>query len=201
MPGREPLAEATGDNGEVRWNRRFGSVRTRPTALATLIALIIGSLALLPEVANAYVYWTDPYANTIGRANLDGTGAKENFITGTSYPRGIAVDASHLYWANSSTGTIGRANLDGSNVNQSFIAGASSPQGVAVDADHIYWSNGQYKIGRANLDGSNVDQNFISDDDILGSGIAVDGGHIYWANQEAGSPAPTSTARTSTSTS
>ena len=69
----------------------------------------------------------------IGRANLDGTGANPNFITGATNPDGLAVDGSHIYWANSGSTTIGRANLDGVGVNQGFIPGAPSPTGVALD--------------------------------------------------------------------
>ena len=49
--------------------------------------------------ANAYVYWTNNN-NTIGRANLNGTGVNRNFIRGGRYPLGVAVDAAHVYWAN-----------------------------------------------------------------------------------------------------
>ena len=79
--------------------------------------------------------------NRIGRANLDGTGVNQSFITGVSSPTGVAVDAGHVYWANVAADTIGRANLDGTGVNQSFITGAGGPCGVAVDAGHIYWAN------------------------------------------------------------
>jgi len=34
----------------------------------------------------AHVYWTNIDANTIGRANLDGTGANQRFITTASSP-------------------------------------------------------------------------------------------------------------------
>ena len=173
------------------------------TTLARLVALSALALVLLPDSANAYVYWSDPFANTIGRANLDGNRAKPSFITGASSPRGIAVDASHLYWANQSTGTIGRADLDGSNVNQDFITGASGPRGIAVDSGHIYWSNGPGAIGRADLDGSNVDQDFIIYEGGIHSppasrlAIATSTGRT-WA---ASSAVPTSTAPTWTSSS
>jgi virginiamycin B lyase len=86
--------------------------------------------------APRHVYWTNLDADTIGRANLDGTGVNQSFITGASDPAGVAVDATHVYWSNAGTdtGTIGRANLDGTGANQSFITGASGPAGVAVDA-------------------------------------------------------------------
>ena len=80
-----------------------------------------------------HLYWTKFNANTIGRANLDGTGADESFITGASGPRGVAADGSHLYWTNLNAGRIGRANLDGTGANQSFITGATFPSGIAVD--------------------------------------------------------------------
>ena len=82
-----------------------------------------------------HLYWTNFNTGTIGRANVDGTGANQGFITGASLPVGVAVDAAHVYWTNVGTGTIGRANLDGTGANQSFITGARDPAGVAVDAD------------------------------------------------------------------
>ena len=77
-----------------------------------------------------HVYWTN-INGTIGRANLDGTGVDQSFITDTS-AIGVAVDADHVYWSDASTGTIGRANLDGTGVDESFITGASTPFAVAV---------------------------------------------------------------------
>ena len=49
-------------------------------------------LALAPR-AEAYVYWANPDEGTIGRANLDGTGVDQSFITGRGPARGVAVDA------------------------------------------------------------------------------------------------------------
>jgi hypothetical protein len=144
-----------------------------------------------------HVYWTDEApTDGIGRANLDGTGIDQQFITGASSPCGVVVDSAHIYWANQGpigTGTtIGRANLDGSNVDQSFISGASDPCGIAVDGSHVYWANlGSGSIGRANLNGTGVDQNFIPTSSPCG--LAVDAGHIYWST--AGQSAPRSLAR------
>ena len=71
---------------------------------------------------------------TIGRANLDGSGIDQNFITGANEPSGMAVDAAHLYWANGGFNAIGRANLDGSGIDQTFIMADNGPEAVAVDA-------------------------------------------------------------------
>jgi sugar lactone lactonase YvrE len=115
-----------------------------------------------------HLYW-DNYSGgsgtTIGRADLDGTGIDESFISGADGPVGVAVDAQHIYWANSNNGTIGRANLDGTDVDQGFITGVGFPEGVAVDAQHIYWASANGTIGRANLDGTGIDESFITTPD------------------------------------
>jgi streptogramin lyase len=134
--------------------------------------------------AARHLYWTnDSDPGTIGRANADGTGVNQSFITGASRPVKVAVDATHVYWTNRGTSTIGRANLDGTGVNQNFITGAAEPRGVAVDAGHVYWTNATGTIGRANLDGTGANQNFITGASFP-FGVAVDAGHVYWTSNE-----------------
>jgi hypothetical protein len=165
-----------------------GPLRTSlaPVLLAALLAL---SLAHASR-AEAFVYWADgpqKPGSTIGRANLDGTGADRRFIRAGfgSPPSWVAVDAEHVYWG-TIDGTIGRANLDGTGVDPSFIAGSGLPSGVAVDAAHIYWANGRIAtpgpagtIGRANLDGTGVAPSFITGPGNP-CGVAVDAAHVYW---------------------
>ena len=182
-PGRP--REPSRGGAFATWAARVGA---GPWRAVLLIAAILVSLAFAAR-ADALVYWADYDNGTIGRANLDGTGLDQSFITSADFPVSVAVDASHIYWANEgllSGTTIGRANLDGTDVDQSFITGANSPGGVAVDASHVYWTNelGD-SIGRANLDGSGVDQSFINAGDFP-CGPAVDASHIYWANALSG---------------
>ena len=97
---------------------------------AGLLALVIASLiswSLAPAArAQGHVYWAwgtsinpfDPAPSGVGRANLDGTGVDQNFITFHGNPIAIAVDDAHVYWLNTDirASTIGRANLDGTGV-------------------------------------------------------------------------------------
>jgi virginiamycin B lyase len=56
---------------------------------------LIGSASIPRGVAvdAGHVYWVNAGTNTIGRANLDGTGANQSFIGGASFPFGVAVGA------------------------------------------------------------------------------------------------------------
>jgi virginiamycin B lyase len=134
-------------------------------------------------VDSQHVYWTSA-SGKIGRANLDGGGANQSFITGGSGNYrlgGVAVDGQHVYWTYPAANTIGRADLDGTNPDRNFITGLNS-YGVTVDAQHIYWTNyPEGTIGRADLDGTNVNMSFIAGANNP-TGVAVDSQHIYWSN-------------------
>jgi hypothetical protein len=182
-------------------------VDVRRRATLALATLVLAALALATR-ADAYVYWTNYDTGTIGRANLDGTGANPSFITGASNPGGVAVDGAHVYWTYFDTDAIGRANLDGTGANPSFIAAPTSPGSqVAVDDAHVYWVSrfgdprtppfgsligipGTGAIGRANLDGTGVDVNFISGISFPAGGVAVDGSHLYWTSYHPDTTAP-----------
>jgi virginiamycin B lyase len=141
----------------------------------------VPSNAVTPSGVPA-LYWTTVGPETIGTANLDGSGFDQNLITGAGTPFAVAVSGQHLYWANGSGGTISEANLDGSDVDPSFVTGATSAFGVAVDGQYVYWTDeAGNAIGRANLDGSGVDETFITGADSAYQ-VAVDGQYIYWTD-------------------
>src|SRR5262245_14344946 len=51
-------------------------------------------------VDDAHIYWANAADGAIGRANLDGSGIYQRFLStgaGTT-PTGVAVDGGHVYW-------------------------------------------------------------------------------------------------------
>ncbi len=85
-----------------------------------------------------YLFWT--HGSSIGRANLDGSGANPKFLFDVAGPsfvpgvahnhQGLADDGKHIYWP--INGWISRANIDGSGLRRHFIP-ADDPQAIAVD--------------------------------------------------------------------
>jgi hypothetical protein len=84
-----------------------------------------------------HVFWST-LAKSIGRANLDGSMANDEFIGGLERPCGIASDGTHVYWAEQGSGGPGwvaGANVDGTAVNRNLSVGLiGHPCGVAVDS-------------------------------------------------------------------
>jgi hypothetical protein len=155
-----------------------------------LAALLLVAPALATAPAQGAIFWANKYEDTIGRANLDGSGVDQAFVAvgaAGTHPVGLAVDGTHIYWSGfEAADAIGRARLDGSAVEPAFVTGAADPVGVAVDERHVYWANSATgTIGRAPLAGGPADQAFLTG---LGTpyGLAVASGRIYWSDHAAG---------------
>jgi virginiamycin B lyase len=160
------------------------SPRQARNAVVAIMLSVVASLAAVPT-ADAYVYWSNQGTATIGRANLDGTGANQGFVSSVGNPHGLTVDGAHMYWANfGAPAYIARANLNGTARNVSFIPTNAGPRDVEIDGNYVYWANGATYIGRAKLDGTAVQNDFIN----AGTprAIAVDGSHIWWTNTDVG---------------
>lgn len=160
--------------------------RVRSFCLAGLSVALVA--VVLPASSGAYVFWaSNNAANPIGRANLDGSEANQNFLPGNSYfAPAVAVDGSHVYWTNGTLtgGDIERANLDGSEVIPNFVPNAHAVRGLTVAGSFIYWSSGTC-VGRANLNGSGADDCFTGDGEGTNQ-VAVGGNRIYWTNRNFG---------------
>ncbi len=163
--------------------------------LALLCVLALAVLVVVAAVAGASrrdasaqpggkMYWTDPGAGKIQRANLDGSDI-EDVITGLDSVRDIEVDPSggKIYWLEA--GQIRRANLDGSGI-EDIDVGPVSPSAIALDwvAGKVYWLESPAQIRRADYDGTNVeDVLLLEQPEFPPYDLAVDGyaGKVYWA--------------------
>ena len=146
-------------------------------------------------VDSKYIYWTQGTGatSTIGRANLDGTGVNQNFITHAAGVQdfdalpsraAIAVNSSGIFWNNTGSGFIGKANLDGSSPTGTLVQTGPDPScGIAVDQNFVYWLDvglGQ-SVGRATVNGANRQTSFING--ATGAcGLAVDANFLYWGS-------------------
>ncbi len=124
------------------------STLARRAALA-LAALALVTLALAAR-ADAYIYWTGldtttTFTNAVGRASLDGTDIRPDFITDLGSPvYGMAADGNHIYWTHDPfvSGSIGGANFDGSDANDGLITPDGIVSAVTTDGTHLYWAEG-----------------------------------------------------------
>lgn len=136
-----------------------------------------------------HIYWADSYEETIARANLDGTGVEDAFISlpkGT-HPCGLAVNSEFIYWTSGGTHTLGRARLDGSELDLSFINTEPFPCAVAVNQTGIYWSSEtEDSIWRTDLAGLNGPELVIDEPEGDPCGIGIEGPHLFWVNGEGG---------------
>jgi hypothetical protein len=128
-----------------------------------------------------YIYWEEETSNppnvsaTIARANLDGSGVNNDFISDSGSQGGVAVNADYIYYSDGND--ISRANLDGSDPDSDFIT-TTGENDVAADSDYIYWASDGSSIGRANLDGTDVDNSFITGGHQT-TGVAAGAGSDY----------------------
>lgn len=164
--------------------------RPSPSLIRRAIALAAGlvAFAVCTPVASAYIYWTnngpglESNGTTIGRADLDGSGATESMFSTAPAPGPIISEGSHIYWGDApgvSGDAIGRANLDGSGASQDFIPTPGGLFAIATDGTYIYWTDGTRYVGRASINGTGVDAQFIDMGSQEPFGIAASGGILY----------------------
>jgi hypothetical protein len=140
-------------------------------------AAFIPKRAVGVAVDSEHVYWADPIAGTIGRADIDGSDPDDAFIAPGESECELEVETEPGVFE------------------KEVVPAPSTPRYVAVDAGHVYWTNtgvldknGESidkggTVGRADLDGetASVDPDFICGASNP-QGIAVNATHIYWAN-------------------
>ena len=187
-------SEATG--GIARANLDGTGINT---SFITNVAPTCSGCSVVPTVLGVavdgqHIYWAAfrttmfTTVGTIGRANLDGSGADPGFITlPTNYePIGMAVNGQRLYWSygqsqpGGATYGIGSADIAGTGVNTNLVSVPGfGVGGIALDSSHIYWAEegggaGASAIGRANLDGSGANLGLITGLSAGAYSVAVD---------------------------
>jgi sugar lactone lactonase YvrE len=146
----------TNGTGRIRRANLDGSEVEDPLVTEVDGDDLVGPYGIALDTAAGKMYWADPEADKIQRANLDGSGAEtlldENDVTD---PVDVDLDvaAGKMYWTEPGTatlmsgtgedctGSIKRANLDGSNV-EGVWTGLCGPAGIALDiaAGKVYWT-------------------------------------------------------------
>ena len=131
------------------------------------------------------MYWSDRGANTIKRANLDGSQV-ETLISGLGEARGVAVDYAHhqLYWVDNGTNKIQRSLLDGSHV-EDLVNGLQFPAGIVLDVgrNQMFWADtNSNTIGRANLDGTNLQTILSGLGDPYFLALDAAAAQLYWTD-------------------
>ncbi len=139
------------------------------------------------------IYWTDSRSG-VGRANINGTGARSSWIKPRGFAAfgGVSVDAHHVYWGNINfTGcSIGRASLAGTHVHKNLIVGPCVGGGVAAVGKYLYFVSTAYKKNGAQWDaifrvptkGGKVHL-LVWVRSIAGFAVAKN--HIYWDTDNA----------------
>lgn len=140
---------------------RFLMTRCCKSMMLTWTVLLVLNRWVAAQGLPPNLYWSDRVANTIRRADADGTNS-EVLVSGIGQARGVAVDFENdlIYWADNGANKIQRSNLDGTNIVDLVTTGLRFPAGIDLDVEggKMYWADrDQQVIQRANLDGSNVE--------------------------------------------
>jgi hypothetical protein len=157
-----------------------------PSSTANNTWFTTGSSARDVIVSGNFLYWTNTWSGSIGRANVDGSAANQNFITGLIEPSGIDVEGSFIYWSsfNAAVGasSIGRANINGTGINTAFVTGGTGTVGIEATSTYLYWTNSESDyIGRSNIDGTGVNHTFILTGDRPWN-VTANATSLYWTN-------------------
>jgi hypothetical protein len=173
------------------------------SALIALALVAVCAFAARAQAAET-VYWDNYSLNTLGHANIDGSGGGL-LPLGTAElkdPEGLALDVAggRLFAASASSGSekkgsIFYANIDGSGAGTLNVGSApvDIPEGVAIDpaTGTIYWANegkGSTDLGSiafAKLDGSGggvLNTSGATVEKPYRVGIDTVNGRLYWAN-------------------
>ncbi len=180
--------EASGSNIYIG----YGAIRrisTNGTGLTTL-RTVAGQYGLL--INGNYIYYGYEYSKKIGRMNLDGTGANDNWLdysatTSAPYSGQLAIVGSYIYFGGGENiygKSIWRIPLTGGTPTL-FVTDADAQAGIGgIDSDgtYIYWTDYRVgEIGRAAIDQSSTNDNWVTGLSYPW-GIQVADSYVYFNN-------------------
>lgn len=149
-----------GANGAAAAREQKPALKPTFAKMNSAAAALYGPWALDLDLQNGKIYWSEPYAYRIGRANLDGTGV-ETVPVNANFPIGMKLDVAggKIYFTDGGDYTFKRANLDGSNTEVLLQPPSSYFIDFELDisAQKFYWTDYILdQVLRANFDGSAV---------------------------------------------
>jgi hypothetical protein len=143
---------------------------------------------------DAWLYWYDLMAHTLGRMPLDG-GPPETIATGLVYPSGLAADGAFVYWADTDAmgfgtgpGSIWRVGRSGGEPVQ--LAAQETGSGtLALDGGWVYWAAGTFdgagagSIRRVPADGSGAVE-VLAEGLTLPYQVVVGARHVFFTAEQ-----------------
>src|SRR5688572_26917161 len=153
--------------GHLYWSdTAAGAIRRSDLSgnnVTTIRSSLVEPYFITLDTPGGKIYWSDFNSGIIHRTNLDGTGAVEDFITGLTRVRDVAIDPSsgYIYWADRNSQRIQRRLISGGAIQNLFDAndGLLRPHGLVLDpeAGYLYWTDTDaHAVARGNLDGSGL---------------------------------------------
>ena len=190
------IVDMTAHNGNLFWANVQGEIvrwhddGSEDGSLTKVFAPAVRRpRGLFVDHEDARILWTDPVAQTIMQANLDGSDIQVLVEGQQGDVQDVLVAEGRLYWSESARGAIRSANRDGSDLKESILPQGHSPGDLDYDPmdQKLYWTSG-ISVGRSNLDGSNVE---VVELGMWADDIAVDWkqGAVYvaaWSWESAG---------------
>ena len=138
-----PRAIAIDEKSQTMYWANFGAgaiQRSAITPLAkpqTIVIGLKGPVGIALDQDSGMVFWSDAIANTIGRANLDGSAAI-TIVKNLNQPDYLSIDlrSRRLYWSEIGTLEIRSSNLDGSDL-KTLQKTSSVPSGITIVEDSV----------------------------------------------------------------
>ncbi len=139
-------------------------------------------------VAGNYVYWMEPYLDSISRTPKTGSFvqslASPDTSNGDAQFACIASDGTYVYWSEPANDKIRRQAVAGNPADVFALTAGAFPTALLVDGTTLYFvaqgsGNGDGLIGFGNLDGTGGPQTLAGSQQLPWA-ITTDATYIYW---------------------